>query len=238
MRNYQSMMLPVLFLFAAGPANSECDPQVIRSFFNELKLKESGTRAEALYNKTCSSRSSNNGISVSLPVEVPFSGKASSKTIRTACATSDKKFFETYAKELILVHLDDDVKLRMAQQCFNGVTMIATENSGSITIELYGKTDRPEGVKVESFEAHPCKSVIAESKVPGNGTWLPPNGTAVTYIRKNRNVDITFQLLTKDGAGIAKVVLPGRQVIPVTWHDAPIPMKKGKNLESRIELIC
>ena len=207
---YRSTACLALLFFPAVMYAQDCSEAKIRAFSDVFKSSQYKLRAEALYAKSCSSRTSNSGVSVSLPIEgVPLSAGASSKTVRNACATQDKKFFEKYEADVLLVHASDTVKLALTQACFGGVTILAREDSGSITVDIYARSKTDEGVILKEFISSPPLAVETVSAVPAAGTKLRPEGTTLVFKRKSGE-DITF-VANSEKDGRATVTLQERK---------------------------
>ena len=229
MQSHRLWTLSLLVSLTACIAEAnECSEAKIRAFSDVFTKTEKRTRAEALYSKTCSSRTSSSGLSVTLPVKgVPFTGNASHEAVRNACATSNRKFFEQYEADVLLVHASENVKLALTQACFGGVSILAKEDSGSITVDIFARSKLDDGVIVQSFVASPPAAVEAVSQLPNPGSELKPAGTTLVFKRKSGE-DITFVINTEKGNGRAAVTLPGTQELQVKWIDTPVAIKNER----------
>ncbi len=230
MKKVYVKLLTVLLMLPVGLASAEdCSAAKIRAFSDVFKERTKKTIGEALYSKTCSTRSSSTGLSVTLPFDgIPFTGNASSKAVRNACATKDKNFFEQYEADVLMLHTSESVKLALAQSCFGGVSMLAKEDSGSITVEIYARSIMDnKGATVESFTVSPSTAAKAVSKLPSPGDALPPKGMSLVFNRISGE-DITFVINAADGNGHAIVTVPGTQEFKVKWFDTPVPIKRER----------
>lgn len=207
----------VTSLPCVSSAQTICDASLVRAFSDVYKEDVDKVTYERLYAKSCANRTSNSGISVSVPVEgVPFSFGLSSSGSRSACAAKDQTYFSSYSGHFLILRTQDSIKEELVRACFGGVELVATENNGSIGITAFGKPTGDHLVMVRDFVAAPRNGVrVVDPPAFPRDSIVSMRGITESFQRTSPYA-VTFTLNTKlDGTD--SVTVPGREVVQVTW---------------------
>jgi hypothetical protein len=209
-----------LTFFGGTTANAadvaRCDAELVRAFSDVYKEDVTRVTSEQVFKKTCSDSSSSSGMSISVPIKgVPISFGGSSNSVRSACATHSRAFFEDYKYSLLVMKASDSVKENLVRSCFGGVSLVAEETNSGIVVTAFGQATGDHPVQVSDFNSLPKAGAEAINDNFKPDSIVSMRGTTSLFERKTKKA-IAFALNTKKD-GSASITVPGLEIIRVTW---------------------
>lgn len=217
-----SVITLLLFLLTSTSASAQglCDAYFLTALKDQYHGIESQTIQEAIYEASCETQQDKRGTTVDILSQygnLSFGDNRSS--LRTACVTKDRRYFQDNYRDIMYSHLPKEA-FSLLSGCFGGLTLTAErEGSQNVRIkatwipQLDGELAIVDRLEISDPQALKCNNTSFTSRA----TLIPGEKSILCTLHENRDISITLVTKNKGSKGVWIKKEPTIEIVNYNW---------------------